>query len=159
MSCPGGTEPILSSRMPHKGATASQASKACQDEALKLHEPHAKKLPGQFSSDHEAKWKQSFLSGGLGRPGHPASPCSRNAMPSSGWLIPALTTHLYPVEAAPPRLTAGGHSHQVCTSMLPAPKDMAMGSQVGGNRMRTGFGGGGQPDLQRVGKSERDQRN
>lgn len=159
MSCPGGTEPILSSRMPHKGATASQASKPCQDEALKLHEPHAKKLPGQFSSDREAKWKQSFLSGGLGRLGHPASSCSRNAMPSSGWLIPALTTHLISCGGCPTpadsrwRQPPGLHFH------VAGPKGYGHGIPSGWEQNENGFWLWGQPDLQRVGKSERDQRN
>lgn len=79
MSCPGGTEPILSSRMPHRGATASPLSKLCQDEALKLHEPHAKKVAGPVFFRWWSQVKHCFLSGGLGRLGHPASPRSRNA--------------------------------------------------------------------------------
>lgn len=57
--------------------------------------------------------------------------------------------------AAPPLLTAGGNSHQVCTLMLPAPKDMAIGSLVGRKGERMGLGCGRQSDLQRMGKPEK----
>lgn len=157
MSCPGGTEPILSSRMPHKGVTGSQASQQCQDEALKLHELHAKKLPGQFPSAWEAEWKlfSSVRTWQTQLPSLSAQQECRTAAPQ-GWCSLSLS---YPVVAAPPLLTAGGNSHGVCTLMLLGPKNMAIGSQVSGSGVRRmGFDYGKQPDLHRMYKPERAQR-
>ena len=79
-ACPGGTEQILSSRRPHRGASASQGKQTMPGQGIKVTWASCKKWPSEFTSECEVNWKHSvFLFENLANPLCWASLGSQNA--------------------------------------------------------------------------------
>lgn len=111
MARPGGTQQILSSRRPSEGTITGQASKQCQDKALKLHEPHARSCPVSLLPNVKSSGNTVFSYLRTWQT-HSTQPlCEARMQRGSSSNVSAYYPSPYPDTAAPPLPAArvGGH--------------------------------------------------
>lgn len=112
---PRGTEQILSSRRPQRGASTSRASKQCQDEALKLHEPHVRSCPASLLPNVKSSGNTVFSYLRTWQTHSTGPLCEGRMWRGSSSNVSAHYPSPSPEAAGPPLLAADGGSCQACT--------------------------------------------
>lgn len=107
-------EQILSSRRPRRGASAGQASKQCQDEALKLHEPRIRSCPASLLPNVKSSGNTVFSYLRTWQTHSTRPLCEARIRRGSSSNVSAHYRSPYPEAATPPLRTAGGVTCHTC---------------------------------------------